>query len=46
MKLTPGVNFTNIFARLFRANKMRSIYWQTPFGKWQTGLANFVEILA
>jgi hypothetical protein len=32
MKLTPGVDFINIFLQLFRANKMRLL----PNGVWQT----------
>jgi len=40
MKLTPWVDFTNIFARLFCQNKMRSFLWQMEFGKCRTVLAN------
>jgi len=36
----PGVDFTNIFARLFRANNLRSFFWQMAFGKWQTVSGN------
>jgi len=40
MKLTPMVDFTNIFARLFPTNKMRGFFWQMAFGKCKTDLAN------
>jgi len=35
------VNFTHIIAWLFRANKMRSLFWRIVFGKWQINLANY-----
>jgi len=39
--LAPWVNFTNKFARLFYAKKMRSSFWRMSFGKRLINLANF-----
>ncbi len=45
-------NYINIFARIFCANRMRSLFWPkafdelcTAFGKWGTDSANFDLIL-
>ncbi len=41
LKLTPRVDFTNIFAKIFSRIIWEAFFWQKAICKWCTDLSNF-----
>jgi len=39
--IPPRIDFANIFAKLFLANKIKSFFWQMALCKWQIDFTNF-----